>query len=229
MVKRRHLVPLLVGLSWVLTVGLAQAQPDRDAPAKENRHSTLSLQQQIEEVATLLEGKMDTSAQAIANPKAPNVRMTTCRVQVRDTKLKDQAIFLYQEQALTQDLTKPYRQRFLKILSNRSSQSVESLSFKPDDPSAWSGFCGKPALERILSVQDLGSPVCSVFLKRSPAGYVGNTPGNGCPANVRGAVRITNQVELSPAGMNTWDRGFNAEGEQVWGAKSESYQYRRIQ
>ncbi len=226
---RYYLVPLLLGFSWSLTVGLAQAKPDLDASPPESRNSTLSLEQQTEEIAALLEGKMDTSAQAIANPKAPNVRMTTCRVRVTDAEVKDQAIFLYQEQALTQDLAKPYRQRFLKILSNRSSQSVESLSFKPDHPTAWSGFCDKPAQERILSAQDLGNPVCRVFLQRSPDGYVGHTPSNGCPANVRGAVRITNQIELGPAGMNTWDRGFNAQGKQVWGAKSESYQYRRIQ
>jgi CpeT/CpcT family (DUF1001) len=216
----RHLFPLFVGLFWSVTAGLAQARPDSSL--------TRSLEQQTEEVATLLEGVMDTSAQAIANPKAPNVRMTTCRVRVKDANPKGEAIFLYQEQALTQELAKPYRQRFLKISANRPSQSVQSLSFKPEHPTAWNGFCNQPNSARILTSKDLGSPVCSVILKRSGKGYVGSTPVEGCPANVRGAVRITNRVELNSAGMNTWDRGFNAQGEQVWGAKSESYQYQRI-
>jgi len=28
--------------------------------------------------------------------------------------------------------------------------------------------------------------------------------------------------------MNTWDRGFDATGNQVWGAKDKPYQFRRI-
>ncbi|MBW4550184.1 MAG: chromophore lyase CpcT/CpeT [Aphanocapsa sp. GSE-SYN-MK-11-07L] len=223
----RDLFPLLVGLFWSVSVGLAQARPDGYASPKENRSLTLSLDQQTEEVATLLEGIMDTSAQAIANPKAPNVRMTTCRVRVTDANPKSEAIFLYQEQALAEDLAKPYRQRFLKILSDRSIQSIQSLSFKPAEPAAWNGFCNQPNSARILTSKDLGSPVCSVILKRSTQGYVGSTPVEGCPANFKGAVRITNQIELNRSGMKTWDRGFNAQGEQVWGAKSESYQYQR--
>ncbi len=224
----RNLFPLLVGLSWLATIGLVQAKPDRYASPEGNRNPTLSLEQQSQEVATLLEGIMDTSAQAIANPKAANVRMMTCRVRVADASIKSQTIFLYQEQALAQDLNKPYRQRFLKISAHLPNQSIESLSFKPNHSNEWNGFCDKPDSERIVTFKDLGSPICSVFLKRSGQGYVGSTPVDGCPTNVRGAVRITNQIELNPSGMKTWDRGFNAQGEQVWGAKSESYQYQRI-
>jgi hypothetical protein len=59
--------------------------------------------------------------------------------------------------------------------------------------------------------------------------YVGETQPGGCPANVRGAVKITNTIILNSAGMETWDRGFDANGKQVWGAQDESYQYRWLQ
>ncbi|MGA7933550.1 MAG: chromophore lyase CpcT/CpeT [Kovacikia sp.] len=184
-------------------------------------------------MASRLEGIMDTSAQAVANPKAPQVRMTTCRVTVANAVPRSQGssgetVVLYQEQALFRDLTKPYRQRFLQISPSLYSQSVRSRSFKPANPSLWTGFCNKPAADRVLQPKDLGSPVCDVFLKRSGQDYIGNTPVNGCLANFRGAVRITNHIELSTTGMDTWDRGFDANGKQVWGAKAESYQYRRI-
>ncbi|UBF26441.1 chromophore lyase CpcT/CpeT [Kovacikia minuta CCNUW1] len=218
-VNDRRTVLLLMGIGWLTALSfppVSTANPD--------------LAQQVEEVATRLEGIMDTSAQAAANPKAANVRMTTCRVQVIDIPptASGNAVFLYQEQALSQDLSKPYRQRFLQLSPSLYSQSVRSRSFKPTNPASWIGFCNKPIGDRRLQARDLGNPVCNVFLKRSGEGYTGNTPIDGCPANVRGAVRITNHVELHSTGMDTWDRGFDASGKQVWGAKAESYQFRRL-
>jgi hypothetical protein len=208
-------------------IALASLLSSSPAMAEPTVQTSSTLEQQAEEVASLLEGKMDTSAQAIANPKAPNVQMTTCRIGLL-THADPQSIFLYQEQAMSTSLDKPYRQRFLQISPSSLSQSVRSRSFKPADPTRWVGLCNvTPSLERNVNLSDLGIPVCNVFLKRVDTGYMGNTPIDGCPANVRGAVRITNHIELTPTRMNTWDRGFDAQGKQVWGAKTESYQFRR--
>ena len=189
----------------------------------------LDLEKQVKAVASRLEGAMDTSAQSLANVKAPNVRMTTCRVSLTTTEAEWQhnSIFLYQEQALTKDLTSSYRQRFLQISPSAYSQSVRSLSFKPATPTAWINFCAKPEGDRTIQLRDLGTAVCSVFLKPSGDAYVGNTPADGCPAKIRGAVRIKNHIVLRTIGMDTWDRGFDAAGRQVWGATAESYQFRR--
>ena len=193
----------------------------------------LALEQQADAVASRLEGVMDTSAQALANAKAPNVRMTTCRVSLTtteattETKRQPNSIFLYQEQSLTKNLESPYRQRFLQISPSTYSQSVRSLSFKPATPTAWINFCARPEGDRTIQLRDLGTAVCSVFLKPSGDAYIGNTPADGCPANIRGAVRIKNHIVLRTIGIDTWDRGFNAAGRQVWGATAESYQFRR--
>ncbi|XHX78132.1 MAG: chromophore lyase CpcT/CpeT [Stenomitos frigidus ULC029] len=190
----------------------------------------LALEQQADAVASRLEGVMDTSAQALANVKAPNVRMITCRVRLTtEAELQHHSIFLYQEQSLENKLSNPYRQRFLQISPSAYSQSVRSRSFKPATPTAWINFCAKPESERTIQTRDLGTVVCSVFLKLSGDAYVGNTPADGCPGNVRGAVRIKNHIVLRTIGMDTWDRGFDAAGKQVWGATAESYQFRRSQ
>lgn len=185
--------------------------------------------QQVAEVTKLLVGTMDTTAQARANPQAPSVRMTTCQIQVVGAVDRPQAVFLYQEQALTDQLTQPYRQRFLEIaaVQMESALRVRSLTFRPPHPDQWIGLCAQPPAQRVVQVNELGQPVCSVLLRPQAGGYWGETPAEGCPTSVRGAVRITNQVELFPAGMNTWDRGFDRQGQQVWGAESEAYQFRR--
>jgi CpeT/CpcT family (DUF1001) len=190
-------------------------------------------QQQVEEVAQRLEGIMDTSARARVNPKAANVRMTACRISVNDNNSieankSNKPIFLYQEQALSSELNKPYRQRFLEISLVNNSRTVRSLSYKPADLNSVINFCNKSAAERVVNKSELGNAICSVYLTRSGENYIGVTPKQGCPANVRGAVTITNTVVLSEKGMNTWDRGFDANGKQVWGAKAESYEFRKI-
>jgi hypothetical protein len=190
----------------------------------------MPLEQQVKVVAARLEGVMSTAAQASVNPKISDVRMTTCQVTLtgRDG-VQRQAIVLYQEQALANALAKPYRQRFLQLSASPVSQSVQSRSFKPAQATAWINFCNKAAVDRVVKPEAMGTAICSVFLRRSGDNYVGNTPVDGCPANVRGAVRIKNHIVLRSIGMDTWDRGFDATGKQVWGAKAESYQFRRTQ
>jgi hypothetical protein len=217
--NQRQIVAILSAISWLSGTTFVWAEP---------RALVIPLEEQVKEVAAWLEGTMDTSAQAIANPKAPNVRMTTCRIELANQN-PPQSIFLYQEQAMSTSLDKPYRQRFLQISPSPLSQSVRSQSFKPANPSRWAGLCDRdPKLNQAITFNDLGVSICNVFLKQSGTSYQGNTPADGCPANVRGAVRITNHIELTPTHMNTWDRGFDAQGKQVWGAKTESYQFRRI-
>ena len=178
----------------------------------------------VEAVVSHLVGVMDTSAQAAANPDKANVRMTTCRVQMVDAA-DSNSVFLYQEQALGDRLNQPYRQRFLQISAN--GQTVVSQSYKPQNPQDWINSCNQSAPQLVKS-EDLGESVCSVYLKPLIAVYVGNTPTSGCPANVRGAVKITNTIVLHADGMDTYDRGFDAAGNQVWGANDESYQFRWV-
>ncbi|MDX2228006.1 MAG: chromophore lyase CpcT/CpeT [Leptolyngbyaceae cyanobacterium bins.349] len=190
--------------------------------------ATPKMQQQVDEVVTLLEGVMDTTAQATVNPKAPGVQMTTCRVQADFPAALKINTVLYQEQALIGKIDQPYRQRVLVIAASSNNDSVVSISSKLAEPTKWIGLCNRPESQRVLQIdQDLGEQVCMVYLQKSATGYIGETPPQGCPANIRGAVRITNTIELTPTGMNTWDRGFDATGQQVWGARSESYQFRR--
>ncbi|HIK33525.1 MAG TPA: hypothetical protein IGS31_19565 [Oscillatoriales cyanobacterium M4454_W2019_049] len=179
---------------------------------------------QVREVASYLVGTMDTSARAAIDRDAADVRMTTCPIRVADTD----ATFLYQEQALSLQLDRPYRQRFLEISPSTDNLGVESISYKPANPEAWIGLCDKPEVDRIVSVPDLGEKVCTIALQKDGEGYWGTTPEEGCPTNYRGAVRVTNQVRLTEMTMETWDRGFDAEGNQVWGAQDDSYQYRDI-
>ncbi|MEL6468783.1 MAG: chromophore lyase CpcT/CpeT [Cyanobacteria bacterium J06623_4] len=182
----------------------------------------------VEAVVAHLEGVMDTTEQANRSDEFVGVQMTTCRVEVAEpemTATEVAGVYLYQEQALVESLASPYRQRFLHIVPG-DNRRIASHSFKPDSPEALTGLCDQPS-PRAVSIADMGEQVCTVSLRASAVGgFVGSTPAGGCIASVRGAVSITNVVVLHEGGMDTWDRGFDAAGTQVWGADSTPYQYR---
>jgi hypothetical protein len=261
--KQLALLRLIAGVAalGIGTLGATPVQAD-STPAPSPAEAPAATPADVETVATLLEGVMSTVAQSAANPKAANVQMTTCRVQLSppqsslsgssmqgnrisstSSPSEPKSIFLYQEQALAGNLTQPYRQRFLQIRLSADAKTVESRSYKLKDATEWVNGCTRasdrrnipqpvsPSLEKSLPTlhpEDLGSPICSVFLTSlGDRRFLGTTPPEGCPTTARGAVRITNTIELSPTGMDTWDRGFDATGKQLWGAKGESYQYRR--
>ncbi|MEO1591385.1 MAG: chromophore lyase CpcT/CpeT [Cyanobacteria bacterium J06632_22] len=178
----------------------------------------------VTDVAHHLTGIMETTAQAEVNPNFVAVRMTTCPVEV--IPAESDTVYLYQEQALVEALTEPYRQRFLRIALSDDEQRIESRTLKPVAAEPLIGLCNQTLPQ--MNVADLGTPVCTVALRPSALGYVGSTPEEGCPVSVRGATYLTNVIVLHAHGMDTWDRGFNADGIQVWGAQAEPYRYRWV-
>jgi hypothetical protein len=185
-----------------------------------------TMESPINQVVNHLVGIMDTSAQAEENPQSPDVRMTTCVIQLLGVENQIDSTYLYQEQALSDKLKEPYRQRFLEIRFVEEEDKVESIAFKPLQSSKWINFCDRPQNQRNINLDDVGEVVCSVSLRQLMTIYIGETPPEGCATNVQGAVTITNTVILHSQGMDTWDRGFDEEGNQVWGAENEGYQFR---
>ena len=57
--------------------------------------------------------------------------------------------------------------------------------------------------------------------------FRGETAPEACPSSLRGATHATVAVTVTATGLDSWDRGWNAEGEQVWGAQDGPYEFRR--
>lgn len=180
------------------------------------------IQEHLNNIVSHLVGVMDRSAQVAENPNEVNVQMTTCMVNKAGTN----EIFLYQEQALTQRLNEPYRQRFLRLIPNADGKTIESQSFELIHPKNWVGLCDQAESQRQIPPSEIGEAVCTVSIYPANKIYIGVTPPKGCPANVRGAVTITNTIILHEEGMDTWDRGLDEQGNQVWGAENEPYEFR---
>jgi hypothetical protein len=62
-----------------------------------------------------------------------------------------------------------------------------------------------------------------VLLKRADKVFVGSTGATSCGSDLRGAKYATSEVTLSKKQLISWDRGFDSNGVQVWGAKKGGY------
>ena len=61
-----------------------------------------------------------------------------------------------------------------------------------------------------------------------PAFY-GATRENDCESSLRGASYATSEVRLFADAMHSWDRGYDADGVQVWGATAGPYEFLRLE
>ncbi len=179
-----------------------------------------------EEVAALLTGTFDSKAQAEANPEGFRaVRLVS--VKVPKSRLGSGAPVLYIEQALVSTPDKPYRQRFYRI-EETAEGGVVSRVFEPKEPVAISGKWRDPSDLALYGAGDVVERMgCAVRLTKSARGWEGGTEGTSCPSALSGARYATSRVKLAPDQLESWDRGYDLEDRQVWGAKEGPYLFAR--
>ncbi len=136
--------------------------------------------------------------------------------------------WIYVEQAVGDRLDQPYRQRIYhltQISDNRFSSAVYELP----DAQAVVGAYENPGLLAGLSPTDLIIRTgCAVILKQvAPQKYSGTTQEKSCLSQLRGASYATSEVIITAAGISSWDQGFDANDQQVWGATEGPYFFDR--
>ena len=132
--------------------------------------------------------------------------------------------WLYVEQAMASQPDKPYRQRFYKVIL-KDDFTIESMVYTINEPLRFAGAWAKPELLQGINTDSLETRTgCSIMLKKvAPGIYEGSTNGKDCPSNLRGASYATSQVTINSQKMVSWDRGFDKNGKQVWGAEKGGY------
>ena len=136
--------------------------------------------------------------------------------------------WLYVEQAAAQKLDKPYRQRVYRLRREGDAVVSEVYSFAAD-PLRWAGQWKDPWSFDAIAPQDLVERSgCAVVLRRvDDEAFLGSTIGQGCPSELAGASWATSEVRLTAGELCSWDRGYDAAGKQVWGAKQGPYVFVR--
>jgi CpeT protein len=132
--------------------------------------------------------------------------------------------WFYVEQALATKQDKPYRQRVYHLYK-QDDTTVVSKVFEIRNPLKYAGGWNDDSKLRGLSPDSLiDRQGCSIFLKKTGKGvFSGSTPGKECLSSLRGASYATSEVSIYPDRLISWDRGWDKENKQVWGAEKGGY------
>lgn len=178
-------------------------------------------------VATLAEwltGAFSSAAQAATDEAFFDIRLHMAPI----WSDRDDGPWLYVEQAVATAQDRPYRQRVYRLREIEPGL-FESAVYTLPDPDAAIGAWEAPGRLDGLSPADLEARTgCSILMRRLGDAFVGSTLGTLCPSELRGARYATSEVRVTRDRLVSWDRGFDAAGTQVWGARTGGYVFDRM-
>lgn len=174
--------------------------------------------------AQYLTGRMDSSAQAMRDGRYYAVQLHSCRVDAPAVG----AYVLYVEQAMMTSLSQPYRQRFYAVESLAEPGRAVSRVFEPNAPARLVGLCNRDAGVFSARPSDMTEiPGCRVEVSWTGTAFEGGTVGQECANTLMGAAYATSRVTLTADTLESWDRGYDEGGTQVWGARAGPYVFQR--
>jgi CpeT protein len=223
--SRDHRPVFILFLSSTLLVVACQAPGP--GPVDVSGSRAAEPQSDLESLVDWMTGSFSSAAQRVADPENyANVRLHMAPIWA-DRK---DGPWLYVEQAIVGRADRPYRQRVYHLVAHPDG-SIESVVYTlPGDTLRYTGAWQRPDLLANLTPDDLTlRRGCSTFLRRDADGtFVGGTIGKDCESNLHGAAYATSQARITATEMFSWDRGFDADGQQVWGPTEGGYVFRKL-
>jgi hypothetical protein len=180
---------------------------------------------ELETLVDWLTGSFSSAAQAQADSAYYDIRLEMVPIWAE----RASGHWLYVEQAAAGSLDRPYRQRVYQVMTECDG-SLVSVVYALPEPLRFAGAWREPARFDQLTPDSLLPRVgCSVVLWRDSSGvFSGGTVGTECASQLRGAQYATSEVVVAADRIESWDRGFAAPDEQVWGAEKGPYIFLRI-
>ena len=173
------------------------------------------------QAAAWMTGDFDSFNQSQQNPAYLNITLRMKWIWPERTD----GYWLYVEQAVAG--SNPYRQRVYKVgvaTQSRIASEVYEFLNVSDEQNAVGAWADENPLSDLGPDDFVARDGCIVFLTRTdPVTFTGGTDGKDCASSMYGATYATSDVTLTAEQLTSWDRGFNANDEQVWGAVAGPY------
>lgn len=174
---------------------------------------------------TYMTGSFSSQEQSKADTNFSDIRLEMVQI----WKNQMDGYWLYVEQADADQIDKPYRQRVYHLTQINDSTFKSSVYYIPDPEKYIGEWKNKNPLAGLTPESLKEKEGCAVILNRQGNDtFVGMSESLKCESDRRGADFATSIVLLTRAMMYTWDRGFNMEGDQVWGATLGGYIFKKI-
>jgi glycosidase len=187
---------------------------------------TGKIQSDLDQLLEFMTGSFSSRAQAEADTNYLDIRLEMVQV----WKNRTDGYWLYVEQAVATHKDRPYRQRIYH-LSDQADASIRSEVYSIPDPLRFAGAYNEPRLLIALTPDSLQvRRGCAVILRRrGPDVFAGSTVDRDCVSELRGATYATSEVRITPQELTSWDRGYDLEDRQVWGAVEGGYVFRKTE
>jgi CpeT protein len=173
----------------------------------------------LEQLAYTMAGSYTSAAQAQADSSYFEIELEMVRIW---PKRRDGAWF-YVEQATAAGKEKPYRQRVYHLREVNDSTFISRILTIKGGANFFGAYLDPVKLATISPDSLVALEGCDITLRLRGNTYVGSTEEGRCPSTREGASYTTSEVVLSADRMVSWDRGWSATGEQVWGATKGGY------
>jgi CpeT/CpcT family (DUF1001) len=176
-------------------------------------------------LADWLAGDFDSADQADEDPQYYAISMRLCPVALPDLGER----VLYIEQAASDDLASPYRQRLYVVDRIDEDTAVSRVyeATRSSTETALVGLCDAPDSQQLAAADFELKEGCDVSLTWDGTQFSGGTEGEGCESSLGGASYATSSVTLDATALSSWDQGWSEDGAQVWGATAGPYVFLR--
>ncbi|MEZ4774343.1 MAG: chromophore lyase CpcT/CpeT [Bacteroidia bacterium] len=181
--------------------------------------STAKDSHSLAQLAEWMTGKFDSAEQAASDSNYYDISLHMSRIW---PERKD-GYWLYVEQAVTAAANRPYRQRIYQLTTDEEGKYLSKV-FEVANPSRFINKNNDPGAFAAISPDSLiERSGCVVVMTGIGGTYKGSTGEKTCESNLRGAAYATSTVTIFPDRLESWDQGFDAAGNQVWGAENGGY------
>ena len=180
----------------------------------------------VQKFMDYVEGHFDSGIQAKNDPDYYEIHLQMCSVEAPELGRH----VLYVEQAIATSLEKPYRQR-LYVVESIGDHKIRSNIYELHEPELYIGGCAAKQRPTFASKDVKEKVGCHVDMRfqNQTQKFIGKTEEGTCSSSLRGARFATSEVVISSSVLESWDRGYDEEGKQVWGAEKGAYQFRKQQ
>jgi hypothetical protein len=174
----------------------------------------------------MLTGHFDSTQQSIDDPAYFAIDLLTCPIEIPELGAR----LLHVEQSIIDmgEVQPPYRQR-VYVITDGADPATQAVSqvWEFESPEDFAGFCdgGGAAATPADLLEHEG---CQVEVTWMGDRFVGSTPGKECLSDLNGATYATSEVEIYEDRIESWDRGYDADDQQVWGATAGAYVFDRL-
>lgn len=177
----------------------------------------------LSDLKNMMTGFFSTEAQATEDTSYFHIRL--CMQPLWEERTD--GYWLYVEQAAYASMLRPYRQRVYHLYLSQGDTALVSKVYEIEDPMLFAGGCSDKSLLNLLTPDLLiERPGCELYLQRvSKERFEGSTLPGSCLSSWRGAAWVSSDVIILPTGLTSWDRGWDEQGELVWGPEEGGYRF----